>query len=244
MKAFVSDFDGTIFFPDRKEKISRSDILAIKKFREKNLFGVCTGRPFVGLKPLFDAGIECDFYILTNGALVLNDGYHPLFQASFQKEDVLSLLSWIQSYECAFQTTEEVIGLKESDAFPVSLKVVDDLTPYFDRIIGVSLATPSEEIAKDLSEKISKMYDLSAFSNQHFVDIIDKRCSKGNAVNFIKDHFLLEKVYAIGDSYNDMSMLKAADVSFTLQEAPQDVKQAADHVVESISQAMHQVLEK
>ena len=30
MKAFISDFDGTIFFPEREEKISRNDVYAIK----------------------------------------------------------------------------------------------------------------------------------------------------------------------------------------------------------------------
>ena len=47
MKAFISDFDGTIFFPEREEKISRNDVYAIKELKKENLFGICTGRPLV-----------------------------------------------------------------------------------------------------------------------------------------------------------------------------------------------------
>lgn len=34
MKAFISDFDGTIFFPEREEKISRNDVYAIKELKK------------------------------------------------------------------------------------------------------------------------------------------------------------------------------------------------------------------
>lgn len=240
MKAFVSDFDGTIFFPEREEKISRNDVYAIKELKKENLFGICTGRPLVGLDSLFDVGIECDFYILTNGALILDRNCNPLLKATFKKEDIISLIELIKPYEFVFQTTEDLIALKKNAMFPVPQKLVGDITPYLDQVIGISIATPSEEIAKKLSEEISKQYDLSAFPNQFYVDIIDKKCSKGNAVNFIRNHFSLEKVFAIGDSYNDLSMLNAADVSFTFQESSEDVKRVADHVVKSLSEAVDQ----
>lgn len=194
MKAFISDFDGTIFFPEREEKISRNDVYAIKKLKKENLFGICTGRPLVGLDPLFDVGIECDFYILTNGALILDRNRNPLLKATFKKEDIISLIELIKPYEFVFQTTEDLIALKKNAMFPVPQKLVGDITPYLDQVIGISIATPSEGIAKKLSEEISKQYDLSAFPNQFYVDIIDKKCSKGNAVNFIRNHFSLEKV--------------------------------------------------
>ncbi|WP_415967465.1 HAD hydrolase family protein [Faecalitalea cylindroides] len=185
-------------------------------------------------------GIECDFYILTNGALILDRNRNPLLKATFKKEDIISLIELIKPYEFVFQTTEDLIALKKNVMFPVPQKLVGDITRYLDQVIGISIATPSEEIAKKLSEEISKQYDLSAFPNQFYVDIIDKKCSKGNAVNFIQNHFSLEKVFAIGDSYNDLSMLNAADVSFTFQESSEDVKRVADYVVKSLSEAVDQ----
>lgn len=148
MKAFISDFDGTIFFPEREEKISRNDVYAIKELKKENLFGICTGRPLVGLDPLFNVGIECDFYILTNGALILDRNRNPLLKATFKKEDIISLIELIKPYEFVFQTTEDLIALKKNAMFPVPQKLVGDITPYLDQVIGISIATPSEEIAK------------------------------------------------------------------------------------------------
>ena len=61
MKAFISDFDGTIFFPEREEKISRNDVYAIKELKKENLFGICTGRPLAGLDSLFDVVLNVIF---------------------------------------------------------------------------------------------------------------------------------------------------------------------------------------
>lgn len=44
MKAFISDFDGTIFFPEREEKISRNDVYAIKELKKIYLVYVREGR--------------------------------------------------------------------------------------------------------------------------------------------------------------------------------------------------------
>lgn len=64
-------------------------------------------------------GIECDFYILTNGALILDRNRNPLLKATFKKEDIISLIELIKPYEFVFQTTEDLIALKKNAMFPV-----------------------------------------------------------------------------------------------------------------------------
>ena len=44
MKAFISDFDGTIFFPEREEKISRNDVYAIKKLKKRKFIWYMYGK--------------------------------------------------------------------------------------------------------------------------------------------------------------------------------------------------------
>ena len=41
-----------------------------------------------------------------------------------------------------------------------------------------------------------------------------------------------EKIFAIGDYYNDIPMLKAAGTGIAVQNAPEDVKKEADTILE------------
>ena len=47
----ASDFDGTLFFEHQLENYRSDDIKAIQKFQSLgHKFGVCTGRPFAGVR--------------------------------------------------------------------------------------------------------------------------------------------------------------------------------------------------
>ena len=46
------------------------------------------------------------------------------------------------------------------------------------------------------------------------------------------------KTAAIGDAWNDVSMIEAADAGFTFDYAPEDVQGKADYVVGSIAEAI------
>ena len=47
----------------------------------------------------------------------------------------------------------------------------------------------------------------------------------------------------IGDSYNDIELLKAADISFCFDYSPIEVKNEADHIVDSVCEAIKIILQ-
>ena len=49
---------------------------------------------------------------------------------------------------------------------------------------------------------------------------------------------------AIGDSYNDQSMLENTDISFTFPTSPKVVQDSADHIVNNIAEALDYVLKE
>ena len=80
-KAFVSDIDGTLFFHYLNPPIKKSDIDAIKEFQNQdNLFGLCSGRPYCGVVNLFDNQIKPDFYIISSGALILDQNKKIIYE--------------------------------------------------------------------------------------------------------------------------------------------------------------------
>ncbi len=69
-------------------------------------------------------------------------------------------------------------------------------------------------------------------SRPHFLEITDRRATKGHAVKFLAQRHGIERknVAAIGDSYNDVDMLLYAGMGVAVANAPDDVRAAADFI--------------
>ena len=103
-----------------------------------------------------------------------------------------------------------------------------------------------EEKAKACTDMINEQYfdHMSAFQNNEHVDICANGCSKGAGLKFIEDYFNTphHKVGAIGDSFNDISLLQAGGVSFTFDYGPDDLKKEADYIVGSVGESLKYLL--
>ena len=95
-----------------------------------------------------------------------------------------------------------------------------------------------------LTEEINALYgdEVTAYTNVCNVDIVPKGCSKGHALQILKEKLSLPWIAGIGDSYNDIPMLRAADQSFTFTYSPESIRQEADVVVENLAQAVEILL--
>ena len=69
-------------------------------------------------------------------------------------------------------------------------------------------------------------------SRPHFLEITNRQATKGQALRFLagKEGILAEEIVAMGDSYNDIDMLQYAGLGVAVANAPQEVKNAADHI--------------
>jgi Cof subfamily protein (haloacid dehalogenase superfamily) len=74
-------------------------------------------------------------------------------------------------------------------------------------------------------------------SNPEFIEIVDPRVDKGEALRFVAGRvgISMERVLAIGDSYNDIPLFRAAGFSVAMGSAPDEVKAAADAVVGDVA---------
>lgn len=70
-------------------------------------------------------------------------------------------------------------------------------------------------------------------SNPEFVEMLSPSCNKGAAVRLIAERYgiPMERVVAIGDSYNDLPFLEAAGFAIAMGSAPDELKALADAVV-------------
>ncbi len=64
-----------------------------------------------------------------------------------------------------------------------------------------------------------------------YFEVCSDKASKYNAVQFLKEKYGFERVVAFGDNLNDLPLFKAADESYAVENAKEDVKKHATAVI-------------
>lgn len=238
MKALASDFDGTLYFEDG---IKDSDQQAIIDFQKDHLFGLCTGRPLIGVQHYLKDCIQPDFYIVSSGACILDKECHVLYEQTISKDIMKAIYQQDHNKaEVSIQADFRIYTLVKDSKIPIAQTYVESVDCIGDEhIFGLSINAMSESQAKQWTQDLNETYpDIMAFQNKEYIDIVKRGCSKGEAIKKLKELLHLDMVYGIGDSYNDIPMLESADCSFTFHESPQIVQEKATHIVSSISEAI------
>lgn len=241
MKAIASDFDGTLFFSDIDGYFKETDKKAIAQYQDQDqLFGLCTGRPLKGVQYLINDQIQLDFYILVSGALILDKQLHVIYKDCIKYETLKALFDAYQDQYDLFIQADDCCYTFGSSVAPFQEKIITSLEDVKDSdIYGISFSAKTVENAQIITDQINQNYeDITAFQNVEYVDVVKKGCSKGNAIAQLKSLMHIDLMAAIGDSYNDMSMLQTADHSFTFTYSPDIVKQEADEIVDHLSEAV------
>ena len=82
-----------------------------------------------------------------------------------------------------------------------------------------------------------KFADLDfVFMPGDYYDILKKGNSKAKVVNYFREKFLDYKIVAIGDSNNDIPMLKAADISIAMGNANSNVKSLCKYQTKTLKE--------
>lgn len=101
---------------------------------------------------------------------------------------------------------------------------------------------PLEDLIENFGFKDSKVINTCVFidgEKRNYVEIHPKSVSKANGLARVREMFGIKQgdMFAIGDYYNDVEMLKYADISAVVKDSPDDVKCYADYVAVSCKDA-------
>lgn len=239
-RVFASDFDRTLYFMGQPVDVKPGDLAAIAAFqRQGGLFGVCTGRSLKGVTLAIGDRVKFDFFILVSGALILDGAMNVLHRRCISRPLLEELCARCRGYEMVIQANDTVYTFGRPHPLQTKIATLDDIEGG--DLYGVSIATGSFEAARRLMEQFNTSYadDLTAHQNAANVDIAPKGCSKGIALKLIRRHFGAERVGGIGDGHNDLPMLDKADMAFTFPYAPEEVRQRACRIVDSVAEALH-----
>ena len=246
--AFASDYDGTLCetnWETGEEHFDPKDLAAVRRFQEQGgLFGLCTGRPLPAVTESLRGVLDVDFYILTTGAQVLDRNRKPLFEGKITRDVAEAFIERygsgagtpiVVTSEC-FASVGRPFGIGEG-----KLPELENLAAAPGDIFGLSLEYGTDaEAARMACEDINRHFAgrLAGFQNLGSVDVVAAGCSKGAGLRKAKQELGVRVMAGMGDSYNDLPMLEAADVSYTFPKAPAVVQNEATCVLDSIAAAL------
>lgn len=249
MKLLASDYDKTLFFGVYKPE----DVKAIKRFqKEGNKFAVDTGRAIHQLEEQYpeEHPIEIDAYICDSGATVAGDHKKIFYQAPLDFDLLKRMLEFAPETDITINADGIYSTLKPSKRFEQfgqtrTIENLDDLKDM--NVTSLSYYFDTEEQARNHYEAAAAAFpELSCQVNRTSVDCILAGNSKATGLKKLSDQLGIQEkdVYAIGDSYNDVPMLKEANTSFLIDTAPIPVKEELKgKVIEvaSIAQAIEMI---
>ena len=219
MKIIASDFDGTLY---RNHQISARDREAIRRWQAAgNLFGLVTGRDSGIREDAAELGVTLDFTIAHSGALIFDrDGVllrEDSFDAAIAKE----------YYSFAYDES----GFSFQHERP-------DTDNRVGRETQIELLLHTGEDARALCELINARFGdrLNSFTNGVWINTVAVGTSKASGIaNFAALCGVeRENIFAVGDSYNDLSMLNAYD-GYVVASASDGMKRLVSHVCEDIA---------
>jgi sucrose-phosphate synthase len=192
----ITDIDGTLISPEHGDPGVEELKKYLKNKPEDVCFALASGRNFDLVKEVVEAyDLNVDFMISSVGTEIYYDtsreskdeDWSAYLEFKWDREKIVELLkplNWLELQEENAQNPHKI-------SYYCNPKVYDE-----------------EKIKNRLD---NDWYHINVISSHNrFVDILPKRASKGNAILYLchKWGLQLNKVYACGDSGNDMDMFR------------------------------------
>jgi Cof subfamily protein (haloacid dehalogenase superfamily) len=255
-KLVCIDMDGTLL--SDKKTISDRNLRTIRLASEKGVrIAVCTGRIFISADFFSELlGVKSPV-IASNGAYIREkDRDEIVYKATLGVEKCKKLLSVFRQFDIYphYYTSDTVFTEKlvYSSSFyeevnktlpkdrQVKIVLVKDWNETFEKnekeiFKGIGVDDDIEKIQK-AKIALRGMVDFEVVSSRFDnFEVMNKGVSKGSSVKILADYYGInkEQIICIGDSENDLSMIKFAGLGVAMGNADEAVKEAAKYITES-----------
>lgn len=246
IKLVAIDLDDTLL--DSRLQISGACIEAISLVQEKGvLVTLATGRMYRSALP-YAQRIKVEVPLITyQGALVKNSrSQEILYDMPVPHRQAMEVMDffhqagvyyhcYFDDYLCVEKMSEE--GRQYAELAGVTPHIIGDLrkealTRETFKILAV---IHDEELLLNMQQQLDERYGSSlniTRSKPYFLETMHPRATKGDALQVVASHYGIkrEETMALGDSYNDLAMIRWAGLGVAMGNARDEVKRAADYV--------------
>ncbi|MBL4934436.1 HAD family phosphatase [Clostridium sp. YIM B02515] len=248
-KLFVTDLDGTLL--ENHVSITEENLDYIKKLKDlKHCFAIATGRAYDHIEALQKQyNLDVDYYILLNGALILDKRGSVINHQTIPMSTIEAIVEefynddWRIYFGTGFKSFK--LNFEEGNLVNANNIVIEGIEEIKQENISMFAMNYKKEDTKYVDEMCKKINNkfgdkIIAYRNVSFIDIVPAGCSKGDGVDYIKEKERIpsENTFAIGDSWNDVSMFKSAQHSFTFKRAEKELQSKARYVVDTVAECI------
>ena len=248
LKLIAIDVDGTLL--DSGHQLSDENKKWIRFVVSQGAtLALASGRPLHGLFDVYEQLElkEGNHYLVGfNGAQIADAKTHALIYEQTHSIDLSKqILRHLEQFDISVilskgselyvQDPNAYMLDVESSTNKMAVVVVDNLADFIDYRPNKILISGEPTKLKSLRKQIEEPYlDIVDFvpSSPHFLEIIVKDCNKGTSIAKLQEILKLEQseVMAIGDNYNDLTMIEYAGVGVAMGNAYPDIQAKANFV--------------
>lgn len=247
-KIIVLDLDGTL--TNNKKEITPRTLETLIRAQEQGVKVVlASGRPTYGIVPLAEK-LQLDKYegyiLAYNGGEIIDWKTKELMYKNLLDKDVLPYLYKcandndfaIVTYEDEYVLTEkpeDEYVLKEALLNVMKIKKVDNFLEAVKHPIAKCLIVGEAErlavLEKEMYEHLKDRMGVFR-SEPYFLELVPKGIDKAQSLAVLLEELGMSKdeMIAIGDGFNDLSMIKYAGMGIAMQNAQQVVKDNANFI--------------
>lgn len=253
IKLFATDLDGTLL--KDYQYVEKENQLAMQALYNRGVeIAFATGRSDQDIVDLFEQLKISGHRVSQNGSNVINDANETIFSQLFSTQTAEMLYERIKDYPAYyFVTTADQI------LFEQEISIIAELQDLFNhRLIHTNQL--SDQIQNQLNVvkfmllgEIEQLLLIQAELNETFkgkvnsvlsapkcIDVMPAGVNKQVGLTHLIKTLAIkpEEIAVIGDSQNDIEMLKMTPHSYAMSSADHDVKQAAQYVVDDVFEAI------
>ena len=243
-RLIAADMDGTLL-NEEAELTTRTKTALIKAVEAGILFVTATGRPMVAAEKV-NAIFEKDMPFITfNGAVIIMGksrktlmNKHLDFALAKEGYTIgasqnIPVIIWTGEQLWVSRECKEVSDYQEASS--AKLSVIDEIDDLSERSVSKMLWIGSPEKISCLQNEMKTHFEgkLNCFTSLPiFLEFVSIEADKGTALAEIGRIYGIDRseMIAVGDGYNDISMIKYAGLGVAMANAPKDVKAASGFV--------------
>lgn len=257
IKLICIDMDGTLL--ENEHNVPEENKKAIKEALDEGIHvAITTGRVYNIAKVYSDLiGLKTPI-IASNGAYIGGSNGEELYKNPMSKKEVDDFYNIAKKYSLTsyLAVKSGIVSLKQlpkdnmymkinkdlPEKRQVTLEVFESVDKIFEKypndiLKGICIEDTDKKKLKNAREELNRLNDdleIVASWNNNF-EVMKKNSSKGSAVKKLGKimNVSRENIMCIGDSENDLSMIRYAGIGVAMENATDYIKREADYVTDS-----------
>ena len=222
-KILVSDFDNTLYVNDKEI------LLNIKKIEEfinnGNLFIIATGRSYIDIsKMIIKYKIPFNYLICNDGGTIFNKEGKLLYKKDIPIDTAYDIMNYIKN-----NNLEELTFIDSGYDYS---KVIDE------EVNAIIIKDINENKSLKILHDIETMFsEVHGYISDNYINITENTVTKSNGIKFLENKLNLKHdyIYTIGDTINDISMIKEYNGS-CMKNSTSNLKQYCKNCFNSVKE--------